>query len=64
MVGIVVGLVGAAVGVVIGLAGALVGLVVGLLIPLSPILLLVLGIVWLANGSSVRTGYPQTRGRS
>jgi hypothetical protein len=55
MVGIVVGLVGAAIGTVIGLAGALVGLGVGLLVPLSPILLLVLGIVWLAKGSSART---------
>ena len=64
MIGMVVGLVAAAVGIAVGLGGALLGLVFGLLIPLSPILLLVLGIIWLANGNRARTGHPRSRGMS
>ena len=46
LMGLIVGLVGAAFGVVMGLMGAIFGVVFGLAVPLSPFLLLIL-IVWL-----------------
>ena len=57
-IGIIVGLIGAAVGVVVGLVGGLVGLVMGLLggslglLPLLvPGLLITIGIIWLVKRS-------------
>ncbi len=50
IVGLVVGLIGAAIGIAAGLVGGLLGLgagLLGLLVPLSPLLLIVIGIVWL-----------------
>ena len=56
--GIVLGLIGATIGIIVGLAGGLIGLAVGLLagslgllIHVFPIVLIVLGTVWLVNGS-------------
>jgi hypothetical protein len=52
--GILIGFFAAMAGVVAGLFGALFGVVMGffgLLLPLAPIILIVLGIVWLANGA-------------
>ena len=57
--GIGLGLLGAAIGV----AGALVGATLGLLIHASPILLIVLGIVWLAKTPGKNRGSAQTGGR-
>lgn len=62
--GILIGFLAAMVGVVAGVFGALFGVVMGffgLLLPLAPIILIVLGIVWLANGAprqNVATGQP------
>ena len=47
VLGILLGLAGALLGIIAALFGALLGVAWGLLVPLSPILLLVVAIVWL-----------------
>jgi hypothetical protein len=60
-IGIIVGLIGAAVGILVGLVGGLVGIVLGLLggslglLPhLFPVVLIILGTIWLVKGSKPR----------
>ena len=57
--GIIVGLIGAVVGIVVGLLGGLLGGVAGLLggavglaVPLFPVVLITLGIIWLVRANS------------
>jgi hypothetical protein len=61
-IGIILGLIGAAIGVVIGLVAGLAGMVVGLLagslgllIHVFPIVLIVLGTIWLVKGSKPKS---------
>jgi hypothetical protein len=61
IIGIIVGLIGAAVGIVVGLVGGLVGMVLGLLggflglaVHPLPVLLIAAGIIWLVKESSSR----------
>jgi hypothetical protein len=56
LIGLIVGLIGAAFGVVMGMIGALFGVVFGLAVPLSPFLLFIL-VLWLLvrRPSSSRT---------
>lgn len=56
VVGIVLGLAGALLGIILGLLGALLGLAFGLLVPLSPILLLIVALVWLLGKPDQRAG--------
>lgn len=58
-IGIILQFIGAAVGIVVGVLGGLVGAAVGLmgaalglLIPIFPVVLFILGIVWLVKGSN------------
>ena len=69
--GIILGLIGAAVGIMVGAVGALVGIVLGLLggalsmLPhLFPVVLITIGIIWLVKGSNARnvTGVRADRG--
>lgn len=61
-IGIILGLIGAAIGIVIGLVAGLAGMVVGLLagslgllIHVLPIVLIVLGTIWLVKGSKSKS---------
>lgn len=56
LIGLVIGLIGAAFGVVAGLMGAAFGVVMGLLGPLSPLLIVLLVVFWLAGGTRERPG--------
>lgn len=56
VLGILLGLAGALLGIIAGLFGALLGLALGLLIPLSPILLLVVAVVWMLGKPDERAG--------
>jgi hypothetical protein len=58
IIGVLLGFAGALLGIAVGLIGALLGLVVGLLVPLSPILLLIVAIVWLVGKPNVSAGMP------
>ena len=60
LIGLVMGLIGAAFGVVAGLLGAAFGVVMGLLGPFTPVLILVLIILWLAGGKKEGSGYVRT----
>ena len=60
--GIILGLIGAAVGIVVGVVGGLGGIALGLLggslglLPhLFPVLLITLGIIWLVKGSNSKS---------
>jgi hypothetical protein len=60
-IGILFGLIGAAVGILVGLVGGLIGMVLGLfggslgLLPhLFPVVLIILGTMWLVKGSKPR----------
>lgn len=66
LIGLVIGLIGAAFGMVAGLVGAAFGVVMGLLGllgPLTPALIVVLVIFWLAGGPKGGTGYARTGDR-
>lgn len=60
--GVVLGLIGATIGIIVGLAGGLIGLAVGLLagslgllMHVFPIVLIILGTVWLVKGSKPKS---------
>jgi len=63
LIGLVLGLIGAAFGVVAGLMGAAFGVVMGLLGPLTPLLIVLLAVFWLAGGTRGRAGHVQTGDR-
>ena len=66
LIGLVIGLVAAAFGILAGLIGAAFGIVgglLGLLGPLTPVLIIVLGILWLTGGQRGNAGYTQPGGR-
>lgn len=63
LIGLVAGLIGAAFGIVTGLLGAVFGVLMGLLGllgPLTPFLIVLLVIFWLAEGPKRGTNYVQT----
>jgi len=71
IIGVIIGLIGAALGVVAGVVGGLVGVVAGLLggslafvTHLFPVVLISIGIIWLVKGSNPRkvTGVRADRG--
>jgi hypothetical protein len=57
LIGLVVGLIGAAFRVAAGLMRAAFGLVMGLMGPLTPVLIVLLIVFWLAGGTKEGSGY-------